>query len=53
VESTSRHAWELGYDVVLPQDLTTTFAAELHDLSVKHVFPRIARVTTTDQIAFE
>jgi nicotinamidase-related amidase len=53
VESTSRHAWELGYDVIVPQDATTTFSAELHDLAVKHVFPRIARVTTSDQIVVE
>lgn len=52
VESTARHAWELGYDVVLPLDATSTFSAELHETAVKHVFPRIARVTTSDHITF-
>ena len=53
VESTARHAWELGYDLVVLEDLCATSApVELHDMAVKHVFPRLAQVTTSAAIAF-
>ena len=53
VESTARHAWELGYEVVIVKDACSTFSAELHDMAVQHVFPRIARVCSADQINFD
>jgi nicotinamidase-related amidase len=52
VESTVRHAWELGYDVVVAEDLCASVSAELHDLSIRFILPRIARVATSDAIAF-
>ncbi|GBQ28584.1 hydrolase [Gluconacetobacter sacchari] len=51
VESTARHAWELGYHVVIAEDLCTSLSAELHDIAVRSVFPRIARVTRADGIS--
>ena len=51
VESTVRAAWEHGYDAVVPEDACTSMAAELHDFSVKRIFPRIARVTRSAEIA--
>lgn len=45
VESTARAAWEHGYDVVLAEDLCTSAAAELHEMSVTRILPRIARVS--------
>lgn len=44
VESTARQAWEHGYDVVLLEDLCTSVSADLHEMSILHVLPRIARV---------
>ena len=52
VESTARHAWELGYAVVLAGDLCTSMSAELHAMSMKYVMPRLARIVTCDQIGF-
>ena len=52
VESTARHAWELGYDVVVVEDACASHSAEAHDFAVKTIFPRIARVTTADALAF-
>ncbi|WP_316167888.1 MULTISPECIES: hydrolase [unclassified Bradyrhizobium] len=52
VESTARLAWEHGYAVVIPEDLCTSVSAELHQLAVRHIFPRISRVTRSDDLAF-
>lgn len=52
VESTARHAWELGYDVVLVEDACSSISAEAHDFAVKTIFPRIARVTAADALGF-
>ena len=53
VESTARQAWELGYDLVILEDLCSTSAPlEAQTMAFKQVFPRLARVTTSDQIAF-
>jgi len=46
VESTARHAWELGYHVVVVEDACAGPSAELHQASFTHVFPRIARVAS-------
>ncbi|RTL54044.1 MAG: hydrolase [Bradyrhizobiaceae bacterium] len=50
VESTARHAWELGYDLVIASDATTSMATEPHDMSMKYILPRIARVRTSADI---
>ena len=50
VESTARHAWELGHAVVLARDLCTSLSAELHEMSMKHVMPRIARIVDSDEL---
>ena len=50
VESTARHAWELGYNVVIVEDGCTSSNAELHTMVIEHVFPRIARVTGAEEI---
>ena len=43
VESTARQAWELGYELVIVADATTSMALEPHEHSMRRVFPRIAR----------
>ncbi len=50
VESTARQAWELGFGVVVVEDACATLTRELHDIAVKTIFPRIARVTTSDRV---
>jgi len=50
VESTARSAAEHGYELVIAEDLCSCVSAETHAFSFKHVFPRIARVTTSGNI---
>jgi len=52
VESTARQAWELGYELLLVSDATTSLAIEPHVMSMRHVFPRISRVVTSAGIGF-
>jgi nicotinamidase-related amidase len=52
VESTARQAWELGYELVIVKDATTSIAIEAHDNSMRGIFPRIARVTDSSALAF-
>jgi nicotinamidase-related amidase len=52
VESTARSAWEHGYAVVIAEDACASMSAELHDMAVKAIFPRISRVTRSADIAF-
>ncbi len=52
VESTARQAWEHGYEVVLVEDACATGSAELHDMAIRHIFPRIARVVQSEDVAF-
>lgn len=52
VESTVRSAWELSYDVVVVEDVTSSFSDTVHRFAVENIFPRIARVMSRDAIAF-
>ena len=52
VEATARQAWELGYELVIARDVTTSIAVEPHEGTMRHIFPRIARVTDSDVLAF-
>ncbi|HKN28662.1 MAG TPA: isochorismatase family protein [Roseiarcus sp.] len=52
VESTARQAWELGYELVIAKDVTTSMGAEPHDRTMRHIFPRIARVTDMSAVSF-
>jgi nicotinamidase-related amidase len=52
VESTARQASELGYELVIVQDATTSIGIEAHDNSMRRIFPRIARVTDSSALAF-
>jgi nicotinamidase-related amidase len=52
VESTARSAWEHGYAVVIAEDACATMSAELHEMAIRFIFPRIARVTTAERIGF-
>lgn len=50
VESTARHAHELGYHVTLAIDAMTDMNAEAHDNSVTRIFPKMSETGTTQQI---
>ncbi|WP_428377944.1 hydrolase [Lichenicoccus sp.] len=51
VESTARHAWELGYHVVIAEDACTSVSAEAHGFAITHVLPRVARVVQIADIS--
>jgi nicotinamidase-related amidase len=50
VESTARHAHELGYHVVLATDAMSDRDAEAHENSVSRIFPRLGETATTAEI---
>ncbi len=50
VESTARDAAGLGLNVVFAENAMTSLAPSLHQFAIEHVFPRIGRVRTTNQI---
>ena len=50
VESTARHAHELGFHVTLVADAMTDRIAEAHENSVTRIFPRIGEVATTAEV---
>lgn len=52
VESTARQAHEHGYEIVIAEDLTTSFTAEMHNFAVAQVFRRIGRVRQAADIIF-
>jgi nicotinamidase-related amidase len=51
VESTARQAWEMGYELVIAEDSCASRSAELHDFAVNSIFPRLSRVTKSEEIA--
>ncbi len=50
VESTARNAWELGYELVIVEDLCATSSAEMHAFAFKNIFPRLSRVSSSESI---
>ncbi|OKK22369.1 hydrolase [Streptomyces sp. CB00455] len=50
VESTARTAWELSYDLVFVEDATADTDADSHAHSFGKIFPRIGRVSATDEV---
>jgi len=50
VESTARHAHELGFHVTLAVDAMTDLTLEAHDHSVTRIFPRLGENGTTHEI---
>lgn len=50
VESTARSAWELGYEQVLVEDVMSAASAEQHRFAIEHIFPRIGRVRSSQQV---
>jgi nicotinamidase-related amidase len=50
VESTARHAHELGFNITLAVDAMTDVSADAHVNSVTRIFPRIGETGTTVEI---
>jgi nicotinamidase-related amidase len=50
VESTARQAHEHGYDLLIVKDATTSTDAEGHEMSMKHIMPRIGRIVPSSDI---
>lgn len=50
VESTARQAYEHGYELLIVKDVTTSSDAEGHEMSMKHIMPRLARVVQSSDI---
>jgi len=50
VESTARNAWELGFNLVIVEDACSAASREQHQSSMTHIFPRIARVRSTEEL---
>jgi len=51
VESTARHAYELGFNVVTAVDAMTDRNFEAHGYSTEKIFPRLGETATTEEIA--
>jgi nicotinamidase-related amidase len=50
VESTARHAYDLGFSVVVVSDAVTDLRPESHENSITRVFPVLGQVATTAEI---
>lgn len=50
VESTAREAAGLGFAVVTVEDACSTLDPALHQFPFDHVFPRLGRVRSTEQV---
>ena len=50
VESTARNAWELGFNLIIAEDACSAFNNDQHQSSLSYIFPRIARVRSTEEI---
>jgi nicotinamidase-related amidase len=50
VESTARQAYEHGYELLIVKDATSSSVSEGHEMSMKHVFPRLARLVQSADI---
>ncbi|WP_026111948.1 hydrolase [Winslowiella toletana] len=50
VESTARNAWELGFNLVIAEDVCSAGSSEQHQGSLNWIFPRIAQVRQSAEI---
>ncbi len=49
VESTARQAYEHGYELLIVKDATTSSVAEGHEMSMKHILPRVGRLVQSSR----
>lgn len=53
VENTVRDAWDRDYNVVVVDDISVAVPEAAHDYAIKSVFPRMARIMSTDTVLKE
>jgi len=53
VESTARHATDLGFNVTVLEDCCASFLSELHAFAIERVFPLFSTLSTSDAIVNE
>jgi len=46
----ARQAYEHGYELLIVKDVTTSTVAEGHDMSMKHILPRLGRLVESGDI---
>jgi hypothetical protein len=51
VESTARQAYEHDYELLVVKDATTSTDAEGHNMSMKHMMPRLGRIVQSSDIS--
>jgi nicotinamidase-related amidase len=52
VESTARQAYEHGYELVIAREACASSVAEGHDMSMKLILPRLARLASSTELSF-
>jgi nicotinamidase-related amidase len=50
VESTARQAYEHGYELLIVKDAITSTVTEAHEMSMKHIMPRLGRIVQSSDI---
>jgi nicotinamidase-related amidase len=50
LENTVRAAWDLDYNQIVVSDICAAYPAAAHDYTMGSVFPRMARIMSTDQV---
>lgn len=50
VENTVRDGWDRDYNLIVVSDISAAYPPTAHDYAINSVFPRMARIMTTDQI---
>ena len=50
VESTARHAYEMGFNIIFVEDATASFSTESHNFPFNNIFPRIGLIRKTEDI---
>ena len=48
----ARQAYEHGYELLMVKDATTSSVAEGHDMSMKHILPRLGRLVQGGDLTF-
>lgn len=50
VESTARNAWELGFNLLIVEDICSAGSDAEHAGSFDYIFPRLGRVRSSDEV---
>jgi nicotinamidase-related amidase len=53
VESTARQAWELGYQLIIAEDLCSSLDEAAHEFACAKIFPRLGLVRQSGELSFQ